>query len=71
MLKKIKKQVSKFLSVPVYRDEIREYDAQTGAKKQAILEKHTVANQLNIMRKAILSGDMTELKALDDLINGL
>jgi hypothetical protein len=43
-------------------------DNKKGEKRNEILSSYSVSDQLNILRKAVLSGDTTALKAMDDAI---
>jgi hypothetical protein len=46
-------------------------DNKKGEKRNEILSSYSVSDQLNILRKAVLSGDLTELKAMDDAITAI
>jgi hypothetical protein len=46
-------------------------DNKKGEKRNEILSLYSVSDQLNILRKAVLSGDTTALKAMDDAITAI
>jgi hypothetical protein len=46
-------------------------DNKKGEKRNKILSTYSISDQINILRKAVLTGDMTELKAVDDAINAI
>jgi hypothetical protein len=46
-------------------------DNKKGEKRNEILSSYSVSDQLNILRKTVLTGDMTELKAMDDAITAI
>lgn len=58
-------------------DVTREYDVKSGKKKQAILEQYSMAQQINVLRKAVIkiaessNVEINELKEMDAVINSL
>jgi hypothetical protein len=46
-------------------------DNKKGEKRNKILSTYSISDQINILRKAVLTGDLTELKAMDDAINAI
>lgn len=49
----------------------RVMDAKKGEIRNDVLDIYSVSDQLNIMRKAILSGNLAALQAMDDDIEAI
>jgi hypothetical protein len=49
----------------------RVMDAKKGKKRNDVLDKYSVSDQINAIRKAILTGDHAALQAMDDDIEAI
>jgi hypothetical protein len=53
----------------VYVEQPKVYSGEQGAKAMKIDSQASITKQLNMMRKAILTGDLTELAKFDRFID--
>jgi hypothetical protein len=67
----VKEQDGTIIKRRVAVEEPATLDNKKGEKRNEILSSYSVSDQLNILRKAVLSGDTTELKAMDDAITAI
>ncbi len=55
--------------IKTYKEKVRTFSKKNGQRKQKIMQKYSVAKQLNIMMDAILTGEMKDLQTMKDFIS--
>lgn len=68
MIKKITKQVTKYLKKPKFVFVEKEYSNKDIVVKDSILTQYSISDQLNTMREAIISGNNVKLSEVDAFI---